>query len=194
MIELISWNDYGESHYLRNLPSPVQTATDYIVYASGMQNYVLNMSHAPWRILAKYYIAWWKSGVKPAVTMDQAVFWYRKHSKAVQCDQPGVIVHGADQADDAVFLWVLVRESAIVVVDVGDEKNWEFSVQGGEATMGRVPFPKDLGNGVVPEVKIVRNGVTVAEGMGRVNITASCEWYNMNPVVNLVGQGVNREP
>ncbi|TKX23565.1 glycosyl hydrolase family 71 protein [Elsinoe australis] len=194
MVELISWNDYGESHYLRNLPSPSISATDYITYASGMQNYILNMSHAPWRILAKYYLGWWKTGAMPKATMDQVVFWYRVHPRAATCTgQLGQDIGGSAFPDDAVFLWALVKETSIVSVDVGANKGWTFVAEGGKATFSRVPFPGDLAGGVVPEVRILRGDKTVAEGAGRLNITAGCDWYNFNPVVNLVGEGVNRE-
>lgn len=77
IIEILTWNDFCESHYLRDIPSTDETATDYVTYSDGMDNYVLEMNHAPWRIIARYYISWWKTGKAPIITMDQVVYWYR---------------------------------------------------------------------------------------------------------------------
>ncbi|KAK7693520.1 hypothetical protein QCA50_003088 [Cerrena zonata] len=78
IVEIITWNDYGESHYIGDINPNVDL---------GQQapNYVNGFVHAPWRIVANYYIQWYKTGSPPAIQNDQVVFWYRSHPKAVTC-------------------------------------------------------------------------------------------------------------
>ena len=119
IIEVLTWNDFGESHYLRPLPSTVESAPDYIIYSDGMQNYVQNFNHNPWRIMAKYYIAWWKNGSKPAITQDQVVYWYRVHPAAATCSQqPNVQISGSQYPVDAVFAWALVQSPALSLIHI----------------------------------------------------------------------------
>jgi len=190
MIELLTWNDYGESHYLRPVPSNTNTsAPDYITYADSMDKYVVGANHNPWRIIAKYYISWWKNGKAPAITADQVVFWYRLHPKGLTCSQSGVTISGASYPVDAVFAWALVSSTATITVTVGANTR-TFTADGTGPVVQMVPFPPGLSS-VTPSVTITRNGKTVASASGSEPITGSCDWYNFNPVVTLCGAGVN---
>jgi len=192
MIELLTWNDYGESHYLRKLPSEVESAPDYIIYANGMENYVQGFNHNPWRIMAKYYITWWKTG-KPGINQDQVVYWYRVHPAAATCsEQPYLTISGTQYPVDAVFAWALVQSPATIEIDVGSNKNWTFTADASGPVLNMVPFPKTIpAAGITPSVRIVRNGNVVQQSSGSLPINATCDWYNFNPVVNLAGTGVN---
>jgi hypothetical protein len=52
--KIITWNDYGESHYI----GPIQTPG----IPSGAERFVSNMPHDHWRDLLPYYIDAYKSG------------------------------------------------------------------------------------------------------------------------------------
>ncbi|KAF1353872.1 glycoside hydrolase [Delphinella strobiligena] len=195
IIEVLTWNDFGESHYLRDLPSFTDTsAKDYVTYSDGMNNYVDGMNHAPWRIIAKYYIAWWKTGSAPVITGDQVVYWYRIHPKAAVCTGGASTgsIRNYEYPVDAVFAWALVKEAATISVSVGSNANWTFNANSTGPQMAMVPFPSNLDSGITPEVEILRDGSVVAHGKGSVQITADCPWQNFNPVVNLAGKGINR--
>lgn len=194
IVELLTWNDYCESHYLRDLPSAtVVTAKDYVTYSDGMNNYVNGQSHGPWRIIAKYYLSWWKNGVAPTITMDQVVYWYRIHPKAAVClGGASTAIRNYMQPVDAVFAWALVKSAATISVSVGSNSNWTFQADGSGPVTSMVPFPANLGNGVTPSVQISRNGKQVATSSGSLAITSGCAWQNFNPVVNLAGQGINK--
>ena len=74
IIEIVTWNDWPESHYLRDLPElDNKSATDYTMLGD-FQFYVEGQNHSPWRIMAKYYIAKIR-GYKVKPSMDQVVFW-----------------------------------------------------------------------------------------------------------------------
>ncbi|KAK6432630.1 hypothetical protein LTR95_011201 [Oleoguttula sp. CCFEE 5521] len=193
IIEILTWNDFCESHYLRDLPDQHDTsAKDYVVLGD-MGNYVWGQNHAPWRIIAKYYISWWKSGSPPPIIMDQVIYWYRVHPKDASCYYgSSTAIKNANMPADAMFAWALVKDSATISMTVGSNQYHTFTADGSGPAMGQVPFPSDLGSGVTPEVAIVRNGQTIYTGKGSQTISSSCQWQNFNPNVNLVGDGTNQ--
>ncbi|KAK3678381.1 hypothetical protein LTR78_001678 [Recurvomyces mirabilis] len=195
IIELLTWNDFCESHYLRDLPNQQDTsAKDYVVLGD-MGTYVWGQNHAPWRIIAKYYISWWKNGSPPAITMDQVVFWHRIHPKGATCSGgSSTAVRNAQYPDDAVFAWALVKEKSTISMSVGSNQYWTFEADNNGPATGMVPFPSDLGNGVTPEVAIMRNGQAVQSGKSSQVVQGYCTYQNFNPVVNLVGPGINVGP
>lgn len=177
IIEVLTWNDFCESHYLRDLPSMTNTsATDYVTYSNGMQNYVENMNHAPWRIMAKYYLNWWKNGEAPTITMDQVVYWYRVHPKAAACyGGSSSKIKNQNYPVDAVFAWALVKDKATISISVGANQYWEFEADASGPALSMVPFPSNLGSsGTTPEVSINRNNKVVQYSKGSMPITASC--------------------
>ncbi|CAK1364072.1 unnamed protein product [Cercospora beticola] len=193
IIEILTWNDFCESHYIRDLPSQDIKAKDY-VELGDMGAYVWGQNHAPWRIIAKYYITWWKTGTPPPITMDQVVFWHRIHPKATLClGGSSTGIRNNQFPEDAVFAWALVKDAATISMSVGSNKYWTFSADGSGPAMGRVPFPAYVsGSGVTPEVSIMRGGKVVAVSDSSVPISTNCAYQNFNPVVNLVGDGINR--
>jgi glucan endo-1,3-alpha-glucosidase len=190
IIEIISWNDFCESHYIRDLPSQDINSKDY-VELGNMGSYVYGQNHAPWRIIAKYYITWWKTGSPPPITMDQVVYWHRIHPKETPCNG-GSEVRNNEYPEDAVFAWALVKDASTISMSVGTNKYWNFQADGYGPAMGMVPFPPYVsGTGVTPQVSIMRQGKVIALGSSSVPISTSCNYQNFNPVVNLVGDGIN---
>lgn len=190
IIEITSWNDFCESHYIRDLPSQDETAKDY-VELGDMGAYVWGQDHAPWRIIAGYYISWWKNGSPPPIADDQVVFWHRLHPKATVCQGGSSTgIRNYNYPDDAVFAWALVKESSTISMSIGDNKYWTFKAGPYGPAMGMVPFPEYVpGDGVTPEVSIMRNGEVVHTGKSSQPVASNCAWQNFNPVVNLVGSG-----
>lgn len=156
-------------------------------------NYVWGQNHAPWRIIAKYYISWWKNGSPPVITMDQVVFWHRIHPKAATCSGGSSTgVRNYLYPDDAVFAWALVSESSTISMSVGSNQYWTFEADSSGPTMGMVPFPSYVSeDGDTPQVAIMRNGETLYEANSTQPVSSYCSYQNFNPVVGLVGQGIN---
>lgn len=188
IIELLTWNDFCESHYLRDLPSRDESASDYLELGN-MGNYVYGQTHSAWRIIAKYYISWWKNGSPPPITKDQVVFWHRVHPKATICERGSAIgIMNAIFPEDAVFAWALVSSPATISMSIGNNKYWTFHADGTGPAMGQVPFPLFVsGAGVIPEVSIMRNGAVAHWAASSMPVASNCEWQNFNPVVGLVG-------
>lgn len=102
-------------------------------------------------------------------------------------------IRNYEYPEDAVFAWALVKDSATINISVGSNANWTFEADASGPSVASVPFPSSLGySGVTPEVSINRNGAVVQSGSGSKPITSSCAWQNFNPIVNLVGEGVNK--
>lgn len=190
IIELLTWNDWCESHYLRDLPGNSTSSSDY-ADMNDMARYVKGQNHSPWRIITKYYIDWWKQGKQPEVTQDQVVYWYRVHAKDAQCDQGSSSIRNSDKVEDAVFAWAVVRNKSTISLSLGDNTYYDFEADGSGPATGSVPFPKDLGgsSGVRPEVAIMHGDKTAYYGQGAKPVTSWCSTKNFNPVVGVVGQG-----
>ena len=60
IVEIVTWNDYPESHYIADLNPKVNLGALAPSYVNGF-------IHAPWRIIAQYYITHFKTGHAPVV-------------------------------------------------------------------------------------------------------------------------------
>ncbi|KAL8866515.1 MAG: hypothetical protein Q9174_006259, partial [Haloplaca sp. 1 TL-2023] len=80
-IEMITWNDYGESHYIGPLSSPHND--------DGNSKWVNDMPHNGWLDMAKPFISAYKAGSKTVnqhITQDQLIYWYRPSLQSANCD------------------------------------------------------------------------------------------------------------
>jgi glucan endo-1,3-alpha-glucosidase len=71
-VEIVTWNDFNESTYL----SPVDNPEQYEGQVVSPHRY----SHAGFLELSKRYIAWYKTGMPPAINNDVLFYFYRTHS------------------------------------------------------------------------------------------------------------------
>ncbi|KAJ6550422.1 glycoside hydrolase family 71 protein [Mycena vulgaris] len=174
IIEIVTWNDYGESHYIGDINPNVDLGT-------AAPNYVDGFPHEAWRIIAKYYISWYKTGAAPTVTDDVVVYWYRRHPKAVSCTG-GFVPRFSTFPVDAVFAMALLSSPATVTLEIGSSQA-QFTAEAG-ASMGSVNFPVE--DSMTPHIEIIRNGQAVKSGSGSMPVTNSCSFYNFNPFVGVV--------
>ncbi|KAF4768262.1 hypothetical protein HAV15_003002 [Penicillium sp. str.  len=167
-VELLTWNDYGESHYIGPLSSPHVD--------DGASKWVMGMPHNGWLDMAKPFIAAYKAGSKlPIRFLDEEKLVYCWSGNFV-CGRPD----GADNMTDEVFIVTMLKTPATVHVQSGREAEtydakpgmWSHSVPMG---VGRQSF------------KVVRDGKTVDSlcGIGRRDITDTCPCgiYNFNAYV-----------
>ncbi|KAL0257045.1 hypothetical protein SLS55_007855 [Diplodia seriata] len=169
-VEIVTWNDYGESHYIgpiweAGIPQDTENDADARWYVEGM-------SHQHWRDLLPYYIARYKNGEAPAITEEKISWWYRLSPKAAgttevtgndcsyqTCLDPNDIVQ------DEVFFTALISDASNtnVVVQIGDND----AVSHAATTVGPNHFSQSF-NGQLGNVtfSIVRNEETVLSGTG----------------------------
>ncbi|KAI9039615.1 glycoside hydrolase family 71 protein [Aspergillus affinis] len=123
-VQIISWNDYGESHYIGPVHENSMAAFDI---GKAPYNYVLDMPHDGWRLFLPYVIDTYKNGIA-TVTHEGLQVWYRK-APAAACSSGGTSANTASQLQleytpaqvlqDKVFFSALLTLAADVTVTVG---------------------------------------------------------------------------
>ncbi|KAJ5247702.1 alpha-1-3-glucanase/mutanase [Penicillium chermesinum] len=189
-VEVITWNDYGESHYIGPLSSP---HTD-----DGASKWVMDMPHDGWRDMMKPFIAAYKAGATDPseyVTDDQLVYWYRPTPKTVDCDSTDTTMSGGannstgqffegkpngwNQLADEVFVVALLKSAATVVVQSGSNYQQTFQAPAG---ISAYSVPMGIGQ---QKFSVTRGGQTVLSGTSLKEITDTCPCgiYNFNAYV-----------
>ncbi|KAL9112318.1 MAG: hypothetical protein Q9227_003436 [Pyrenula ochraceoflavens] len=202
MVEIISWNDYGESHYI----GPVRDSG----IPQGAGNYVSGMSHDAWRTLLPLYIDAYKAGSGNANTAtaqttvalasssstngtsttstsqsDTITYWYRKNpansgssdgTTGNNPQQGQQVLPPGEVSQDKVFLTVLVSAPSQVSVQIGSNQATTLNAQTVGINHFSVPFNGQTG---AVSLGIQRGGQTVAEATGP-EITTDCLDGNVN--------------
>ncbi|OCF72760.1 hypothetical protein I204_05989 [Kwoniella mangroviensis CBS 8886] len=117
-LEMVTWNDYGESHNLRNWGG--------LHSDDGCSKWAQGLDHLPMLDLSLPYIKAWKSGSKtPIVEKDQVFYWYRPHLKSAECDSTdnyGSKPDGWDIVADTVFVTTMTKLGGTIKVTSGSNQ------------------------------------------------------------------------
>ncbi|KAH8891826.1 hypothetical protein GQ53DRAFT_137907 [Thozetella sp. PMI_491] len=194
-IEIVTWNDYGESHYVGPLNSK---HTD-----DGGSRWVNDMPHDGWLDLAKPYIAAYKAGassVNSYITGDQLVYWYRPTPRGVNCDATDTTMEPANNStgnffmgrpdgwesmDDSVFVVSLLTAAGDVTITSGGNTQKFTNVPAGAQA-----FEVPMGVGK-QSFSLSRGGSTVLSGDSLKDIIDGCicGLYNFNAYVGTLPAG-----
>jgi len=172
-VELVTWNDWGEASYLSPFGAPFQTRF-------WDNHWGPMLSHAAYLSASRYYIAWYKSGQRPAITEDAVYYFYRTHPKSVpglrkpgapggETARPG----GADRLEDNVFATVFLTAPAQLTIHSGDTQR-TFDVDAGVRHVA-LPFAPGRQRFV-----LTRGAQTVIDKTGEQEISATDAWGNFN--------------
>lgn len=163
MHRIVSWNDYGESHYI----GPVHDQSEIPV---GSTLYVNDMPHDSWRDFLPYYIAKYK-GAAFDIARDQVQYWYRDSAVSGGADC-SVVGNNADQnqvetsprniIEDQVFISALLKAPADVYVQIGNNPPMKHSGVDGMNHWDQ-SFDGQAGE---PKFSVLRNGIVVKSGKG----------------------------
>ncbi|OXV08032.1 hypothetical protein Egran_04205 [Elaphomyces granulatus] len=180
-VEILTWNDYGESHYVGPLSSP---HTD-----DGSSKWVNDMPHDGWLDMAKPFISAFKAGassVNNYITADELIYWYRPTPRGADCGATDTCTNNAigndflgkpngwENMQDTVFVVSLLQSPATVEVSSGSN-NQTFN-----AAAGASAFQVPMGVGT-QSFKVTRNSNTVLSGTSLKNIIdCVCGLYNFN--------------
>lgn len=147
MVEIISWNDYGESHYI----GPIR------VDQPNSQGWTAGMDHQGWLSIIKIYSAAFKTGRYPSNT-DSITVWSRPHPKGATATAPSnPRPSGWEKTDDNLYAFVTVSNPSTITIWSGNNTaTWsyiypginKFSIGSGAGSIG---------------AKIVRNGRTIMQ-------------------------------
>ena len=152
LVEIISWNDYGESHYIGPLP-PTESAIP-----TGANWYVDYMPHNAWLSDLPYYIAAYKGQSAPS--QPHITMWYRLNP-GQSCSADGTTCNtqsqGQTQTDpwqcdtDAIFFTAFVAGGATakVTVTIGNNSPTTVTATAPGIFHSSVPFNGQTGTVVI---------------------------------------------
>ena len=121
LVEIITWNDFGESHYI----GPLNAAEEY----PGSEAYVDGLPHDAYRILLPAYIDAYKGNNGSATYTEDLVYAHKINPGADQgsCSAGAVTggpsyqppVSAADVSVDAIDVYLLLNSPADLTVTIG---------------------------------------------------------------------------
>ncbi|KZV63482.1 glycoside hydrolase family 71 protein [Peniophora sp. CONT] len=171
MVEVITWNDYGESHYIGPRPSSVQLQPTNTTWVNGN-------NHLPWARITKPFIQQYKTGAPDTLESDLIIWEYRTHPASATAtkdvvDRPT----DAETLKDEIYITAYLSNPAEVRVSVG-------SLSGSfQAEAGLNTFVQPFEPGSVT-VGMWRDGENVGGTLtGERIIVGEPELYDYNPVV-----------
>lgn len=193
-LEIITWNDYGESHYVGPLNSPH--------IDDGNSKWTNDMPHDGFLSMAKPYIKAFKAGSKTVnsqIVSDQLIYWYRPTLKSASCDStdncetapssPNVNYfigkpNGYDTMQDDVFVVALLTSPGTVQVTSGANS------QSFNANAGPNIFQVNMGTGK-QSFSLTRGGQKILCGDSPKDIISECVCgiYNFNAFVGTLPPG-----
>jgi glucan endo-1,3-alpha-glucosidase len=168
-VEIVTWNDWGESTYVASFGPPEATEL-----WDGHWGPLL--SHEAYLAASAYYIRWFKTGVKQIESDD--LFWFYRLSpkRLAGRDRPDHAAEsyprGFNHLKDRVFLTTFLVAPAILKVQSG-ERQYAFNVPAGVAHLSA-----DFSQGP-QRFSVERSGVTTLSGTGAFPISDD-NWGNFN--------------
>lgn len=130
-IQLLTWNDYGESHYL----SDPQTSANLPQGAVSAHQYVDGMSHAPLLNLMSYFNQWYKTGSPPVLNQTTVYVWYRPHAKnAIAFNDSLPVPAYSNLTEDRIYAYVIASPDTNVT---------SIRILSGPQVLEQVLFPLD---------------------------------------------------
>ncbi|KAF8957310.1 glycoside hydrolase family 71 protein [Flammula alnicola] len=148
MVQIISWNDYGESHYI----GPIKGAQP------NSQAWVDGYPHTAWLYLNRYFTKAFQTGTYPAITKDQIFMWARPHPKNSTSADAVPRPTNWQLTDDTAWMVVFATAEASIEAYTTDDTKVTFSVKAG---MTKLSFPLKADGGM--KASMIRNYRVVAE-------------------------------
>ena len=190
-VEIVSWNDYGESHYI----GPIHGAG----IPPGAEAYVNGYPHTAWLETLPYQIAAYKhaydpSNPAPTVNANKIVFWYRNAPASAGTTQAvgnncktDINIYGyqtcyapSEILEDAVFAIVLATEATTATITIGPSTQM---FEGLTAGINKISMPFGGNTGAV-SVSMAGGSVS---GTGDVEIVSNPGTANFNAWVGCAG-------
>ncbi|QQK40795.1 Glycoside hydrolase, family 71 [Penicillium digitatum] len=195
-IEIVTWNDYGESHYIGPLNSP---HTD-----DGASKWVNDMPHDGWLDISKPYIAAFKAGESSPnhhISSDELVYWYRPAPRGVNCDSTDTCMVPANNGSGNYFMgrpdgWQSMADSVFVVSLLTSpakvQVNSGGTIYNYDAPAGASAKEVPMGVGA-QSFAVIRGGKSILSGTSLKEIINGCVCglYNFNAYVGTLPAGFN---
>ncbi|KDQ23206.1 glycoside hydrolase family 71 protein [Pleurotus ostreatus PC15] len=145
LVEVITWNDYGESHYV----GPIHGDQP------GSEEWVNGFDHQAWLPLLSYYITAFKTGVYP-MGKERIFLWMRPHPTAASASDPLGRPANADWTEDYMWVVALLDAPGDITLSCGPSNEvTSFTTPG--LQKAKLPLKADC----QPHAAITRGGVPV---------------------------------
>ncbi|KDQ33034.1 glycoside hydrolase family 71 protein [Pleurotus ostreatus PC15] len=158
--ELVSWNDYGESHHMGPVKGAMPSGT----------NWVNGLPHTAWFDMSQYYITAFQTGSYPAITKDVIYFWARTHPVAATASSDSLgKPSGWNWVQDTLWAVVFATSPGSVTLTSGTNTQ-TFSVNAG---VNKLKLPLSPGK---ITVSMTKNGQVI------INYSPAGYTFITNPV------------
>ncbi|KAK4703949.1 glucan endo-1,3-alpha-glucosidase, partial [Phenoliferia sp. Uapishka_3] len=180
LIEILTWNDYGESHYI----GPVRASAGLPGGTVSSSTYVSEAPHSDIIGLISILNLYYKSGSWPSIGQTQAYYWYRQHPKgATATSDPLGLPKNSDWTDDTVYIAVVVApgsKATSLVITLGGTTTTKPITAG---NVNLVKAPLSVGT---PVFSFLDSSSTVLAAQSGSAITGSSEFYSFNYVAGVL--------
>ena len=180
IVEIVTWNDYGESHYI----GPIEGDQP------NSQDWVDGFDHTPWLDMTTYYATAFKTGTYPDITEDKLYLWARPHpGNAVASSDPVGPPDSYQLLADVMFAVVMATSPCTVTLATSTSSSQSFDVPAG---VTKLSLPIAAGGTMYG--KIVRNGNTVLELDPQFTFNPNPTTYNYNAMVFVASSNSDGTP
>ncbi|MBW9106783.1 glycoside hydrolase family 71 protein [Paraburkholderia phenoliruptrix] len=163
-VQIVTWNDWAESTYV----APIGSALKARVYDARFGEL---LNHTAYLDASRYYIKWFKTGVRPAIENDALYYFYRLHPVDLATDlaramtDPSAVPPRAATALTAqIHVTAFMTRRATLTVTCGANRAVFDLVEG----VNEVSMPSAPGR---PVFELVRNNAVVLQKTGEAEIT-----------------------
>ncbi|KDR75488.1 hypothetical protein GALMADRAFT_247930 [Galerina marginata CBS 339.88] len=148
--QIISWNDYGESHYI----GPIRGAQP------NSQAWVDGYPHEAWLTLNRYYAKAFQTGIYPTITKDRIFMWARPHPKDAQAADKAPRPNNWELTDDTAWVVVFAIAPSTIAFSTSEDPTEKQNalVQAG---VSKLSFSLKPNAGM--KVSLLRDNKTVVE-------------------------------
>ncbi|KAJ7137494.1 glycoside hydrolase family 71 protein [Mycena crocata] len=109
IVEVITWNDYGESHYV----GPIEGSQP------NSQAWVDGFDHQGWLDIMQYYIAYYKTGAAPSISKDRIFLWAKLYPTAATAPDAVGPPKDANWASDTLWAQFHLSDTADLTLSCG---------------------------------------------------------------------------
>ncbi|KAI0372120.1 glycoside hydrolase [Pilatotrama ljubarskyi] len=150
IVQLLTWNDFGESHYIGPIEGNLPT---------GVDAWTTGFDHQGFLEITGYFAEWFKTGSQPAITKDQLLMWARPHPKHAQpSSDPLPPPTNFELTQDQLWAVVFATAPGTVTLATSDSTSQQFDVDAGVNKVNITLTPGGYMHGT-----FARNGDTVID-------------------------------
>ncbi|KZT03908.1 glycoside hydrolase family 71 protein [Laetiporus sulphureus 93-53] len=150
IVQIISWNDYGESHYI----GPIKGAQP------NSEAWVDGFPHDAWLRITKYFADAFKTGLYPPIDRDRIFMWARPHLR--EAHAPDRIPRPANWELTEDAFWVVIFATVPTVVELASYRS-EADARTFEVPAGITKLSHAVDSTGSMSARMFREGVLVAE-------------------------------